>query len=97
LVRNFREQPQAHQIVLHAPAGITATPAKFEGKVAEEATGRYPFKLAIAPGVKDGVYLVSFDITLDGQRHGELFDMIVQVGNPPPGSTAAGAGTKPGY
>jgi len=98
LVRNFRERPQSHRIMLHAPPGITAAPGKLEGEVAAESTGRFPLKLSVDRGMKEGVYLVAFDITLDGQRHGELFDMIVQVGNPPAGSPpVGGAGNKPGY
>ncbi len=97
LVRNFRERPQAHAIAIHAPPGITVTPAKFEGKVAEESTSRFPCKISAEKGMKEGVYLVAFDITLDGQRQGELFDMIVQVGNPPPSVSAPGGPAKPGY
>jgi len=32
-----------------------------------------------APNAKAGVHLVAFDVTLDGQRYGERFDLMVGV------------------
>jgi hypothetical protein len=81
-VRNFRDRPQQHRIAMHTPPGITAEPAVLEGRVAAESIGRFPLKLSALKQMPEGVHLAAFDITLDGARHGELFDMIVHVGNP---------------
>ena len=79
LVRNFRDRPQKHRIELHAPPGLSAKPGVLEGTVAAGQTGRFPVELVADAGIAPGVRIVAFDITLDGHRHGELFDFIAIV------------------
>jgi hypothetical protein len=45
------------------------------------AQSRKPCKarIAAAPDAKPGVHLVGLDLTMDGRRYGELFDVIVEV------------------
>jgi glyoxylase-like metal-dependent hydrolase (beta-lactamase superfamily II) len=97
LVRNFRDRPQKHRIAIHAPPGITVETPVFEGEVAAESTARFPLKLSALKKMPEGLQIVAFDITLDGVRHGELFDMIVHVGTPAaaPPPAAPAKGTKP--
>ena len=79
-VRNFRDQPQKHHIRLRLPPGVTAEPAILEGTV--EARSRKPFKVKITADsarMPAGVQMVPMDITLDGNRHGELFDFLIQA------------------
>ena len=79
LVRNFCDRPQKHRVELHTPPGLTATPAFLEGSVAAGQTAAFAVELVAAPGVAAGVHLVALDVTLDGHRHGELFDFVAVV------------------
>ncbi|MCY3021980.1 MAG: MBL fold metallo-hydrolase [Planctomycetota bacterium] len=78
-VRNFRKRQQQHRIVIHAPDGLSAEPALLEGTVEREATLKVPLRLKAADSAPAGVHIVAFDVTLDGQRYGEWFDVIVNV------------------
>jgi len=80
-VRNFHKRPQQHCIAVHTPEGLTAEPAVLEGTVEPEATLKVPVRLkaAAAGAPPPGVYIVAFDVTADGQRYGEWFDVIVNV------------------
>lgn len=79
-VRNFRATPQRHRIELKLPPGLTAEPAVLEGTIDAESRQSYPVKLTVNRHlVPSGVQLVPFDITLDGHRHGELFDFLIRV------------------
>jgi glyoxylase-like metal-dependent hydrolase (beta-lactamase superfamily II) len=78
-VRNFRPRVQVHRIEVHAPPGIEADPPRLEGELASEARKPFPLKLRAAADAKPGVRIVAFDVTLDGRRYGERFDVIVEV------------------
>ena len=78
-VRNHRDRPQKHHIVLKLPPGIAAEPAILEGSV--DAKSRKAFKVILTADsnrVATGVQMIPFDITLDGKRYGERFDFLVQ-------------------
>ena len=81
-VRNFRDRPQRHAIRLRLPEGVTAEPAVLEGVVGPESRERFAVRLR-ADGAGSGVRMIPFDITLDGERRGELFDFLVRTGEPP--------------
>jgi glyoxylase-like metal-dependent hydrolase (beta-lactamase superfamily II) len=77
-VRNFRDTPQDHRIVLQLPPGLQAEPSVLEGAVGPKS--RASFKVKLIPNLAElppGVQMVPMDITLDGKRHGQLFDFIV--------------------
>ena len=96
-VRNFRETAQKHRIIVRTPEGISAQPQILEGEVPSETTRRFPLKLSVAPGVKDGVYIVSFDTALDGKRYGEWFDLMLQVGTAKEAAPQKAPEVKKGY
>ena len=52
-----------------------------EATVAAKSRQSYPVKLTIVDrkALPQGVQIVPFDITLDGKRHGELFDFVVRT------------------
>lgn len=83
LVKNFRDRPQKHRIALHAPAGITFDPPIVAGMAAAEETVRVPLTVKAAADAKPGLHIVGLDITRDGERLGELFDLLVHVGDVP--------------
>ena len=39
----------------------------------------FTVRVTAAPDAKPGIHLLALDITRDGQRHGELFDAILEV------------------
>lgn len=85
LVRNFKEGPQTHKIELRAPAGLRVEPGVIEGRLEDAGIARFPMKLHASSQASPGLHMVTFDITRDGQRWGELFDFIAWVG-PEPGN-----------
>ena len=82
-VRNFRSTEQQHDIALVLPEGITAESAILSGTVPPESRRTYSIILeADTDSVTQGLQIVPFDITLDGKRHGQLFDFVLQTTNP---------------
>jgi glyoxylase-like metal-dependent hydrolase (beta-lactamase superfamily II) len=78
-VRNFHDREQSHRIEIHTPEGITAEPAVLEGKLAANARGAFPVRLSASETAPVAVRIAAFDITLDGRRYGERFDVIVET------------------
>ena len=77
-VRNHRSAEQKHRIVLKLPPGLEASPAVLEGTVAGRSRQTFPVSITVKErgAVLPGVQIVTFDITLDDQRYGELFDFV---------------------
>jgi hypothetical protein len=48
-----------------------------EGELPAET--RRPSKIRVRGEGEPGVKIVAFDITMDGRRYGQLFDLIVEV------------------
>jgi hypothetical protein len=78
-IRNFRDRAQHHLIEIHTPPGLHAEPTLLEGNLPANSRAPFPFRLTASGEVELGVHLIAFDVTLDGQRDGELFDCIVSV------------------
>lgn len=84
-IRNFRDRPQTHRVVLETPPGIMAEPSVLEGIVAANSRERFEVKLRRVNGTAPpGVGVVAMDITLDDQRYGQWFDFMIHVGPSPP-------------
>lgn len=82
-VRNFRDTPQEHRVVLQLPPGVNAEPAILEGSVGPKSRQSFKIKLTADPAILPaGVQMVPMDITLDGKRYGQLFDFIIQAKEP---------------
>jgi glyoxylase-like metal-dependent hydrolase (beta-lactamase superfamily II) len=79
-VRNFRDRPQHHHVALKLPPGVTAEPAILDDTIEPKSRQTFQVKLTADPArVPAGVQIVPFDITLDGQRKGQLFDFLLQA------------------
>jgi glyoxylase-like metal-dependent hydrolase (beta-lactamase superfamily II) len=79
-IRNFRDRPQRHSIRLHLPAGISAEPSLLEGELPARGRVQVPVKLRVNRSLADQAQsTVLFDITLDGQRYGDLFDFMLRT------------------
>ena len=85
-VRNHRNRPQSHRVVLKLPPGIEANPAVLDGNVSAKSRQMFPVKLTVKDraALPKGVQIIPFDITLDGKRYGELFDFVFQAKEPVP-------------
>ncbi len=78
-VRNFLPRPQSNRIRVHVPPGMEVEPPVLDGMVEAKSRNSSPLRVSVASDLRPGVYLVAFDVTLDGKRYGEWFDMIVSV------------------
>ena len=83
-IRNFRDVTQQHRVELCLPDGVSASPPVLAGEVPAHARKSLQVTLRReeagnrkANDVK--IQIVPFDMTLDGQRYGQLFDMILRV------------------
>lgn len=79
VVRNFREGEQRHRIAIATPPGIVADPPVLEGVLKGHSRQSFPVQLRAEPGAEPGLRIVGFDITLDGRRYGQWFDMLVDI------------------
>jgi len=89
-VRNFRDQAQRHSIRLRLPPGITATPSILEGTVPAKSRKQFKVELkATSAQTATGLQVIPFDITLDENHYGELFDFLVHT-KPAPAEASKG-------
>ena len=78
-IRNFRRGRQRHHIEVHTERGLAAEPAVLEGYIPGKARQTNSVRLKASEQASTGVQIVGFDVTLDGRRYGERFDMIVEI------------------
>ncbi|MEM7393399.1 MAG: MBL fold metallo-hydrolase, partial [Verrucomicrobiota bacterium] len=79
-IRNFRGMPQRHRVELKLPPGVTAEPQVLEGTLQPESQAVFKVHLrADTEKARKGIQIVPFDITLDGKRYGELFDVLIRT------------------
>jgi glyoxylase-like metal-dependent hydrolase (beta-lactamase superfamily II) len=77
-LRNFRNRNQRHRIEVRTPPGIIAEPSMLEGDLEKESRGSFPVRLRANQELPPGVSIIAFDVTLDGERYGERFDLIIE-------------------
>ena len=78
-VRNFRSRKQTHRVEIHTPPGVVAEPAVLEGTLAGSSRASFPVRIRAAADADPGVRIVALDVTLDGHRYGERFDLVVGI------------------
>lgn len=79
IIRNHRDRVESHRIEIKLLAGWTATPLVLEGQIAAREKHKTEIVLCVSAETEPGLYLITFDISLDGRRYGEWFDMVVEV------------------
>ena len=79
IVRNFLDVPTVYEIKLVCPTGIRFDPSVATLRVEAGAARRLPVRVTAAKDAVQGLALVAIDITQDGVRRGQLFDVIVNV------------------
>ena len=92
-IRNFRDRPQEHRVRLNSPPGISVEPAELSGKIGPDMRMKFPVTLTAAANAPEGMGMLAFDVTLDGNRYGEWFDMQLWVGTPPAAGPSAPGNT----
>lgn len=83
-VRNFLRAKQNHRIEVHTAPDLGVEPGVLSGALAGESRAKFPLRLKAAPDARPGVRIVAFDVTLDGRRYGERFDLVVGIDSPEP-------------
>jgi glyoxylase-like metal-dependent hydrolase (beta-lactamase superfamily II) len=92
MLRNFEDRDLEFSVTFRCPAGLSVEPPSVTRKVAAESTAAVPVTLKVSADAAPGLRIVSMDITRAGRRHGELFDFIAFVGDPPPRRPGRGSG-----
>jgi glyoxylase-like metal-dependent hydrolase (beta-lactamase superfamily II) len=76
-VRNFHDRPQTYRVALHMPDGLRIVPAIIEQRIPASSTVRIPVRVETVATTTRGVHLVALDVTVEGKRHGPLFDFVI--------------------
>jgi len=79
VARNFLDQPTVYDVRIACPPGITVAPAQAALRVEPGGVKRLPLEFAAAADAPDGLSLAALDITHDGARRGQLFDVVLVV------------------
>jgi hypothetical protein len=80
-VKNFLDVPTVYEIKLVCPPGIRIDPSVATLRVDAGAVRRLPVRVSAAQNAAAGLAIAAIDITQDGVRRGQLFDLIVNVGS----------------
>jgi hypothetical protein len=78
-VRNFDRSRREQRIEIHTPPGLMAEPGLIASLLSGNSRQAFPARLRAAPKVVPGRHLVALDVTWDGRRLGQRFDLIVDV------------------
>jgi hypothetical protein len=81
VVKNFLDVPTVYEIKLVCPPGIRIDPSVATLRVDAGAVRRLPVRVSAAQNAAAGLAIAAIDITQDGVRRGQLFDLIVNVGS----------------
>lgn len=79
VIRNFSNDKQQHHVKIHTPAGIVSNPAFLEGIMEGNSIQSFPVKYTAEDVALEGINMLSFDISINGKRYGELFDAVINV------------------
>jgi glyoxylase-like metal-dependent hydrolase (beta-lactamase superfamily II) len=79
VVRNFSETASKYRIEIHTPSGILGEPACLEVKIDGNSRKSFPVRLAASDDPAEGISIVAFDVTMEGKRFGEWFDMALEI------------------
>ncbi|MFM9197432.1 MAG: hypothetical protein ACKOWG_17170, partial [Planctomycetia bacterium] len=79
IVRNFLDVPSIYELKIVCPPGIRFDPSVATLRVEAGGSRSLPVRVSAAADAAAGLSLVAIDITQDGVRRGQLFDVIVNV------------------
>ena len=81
VVRNFLDVPMVYEIKLACPPGLRFDPSVATLRVEAGGLRRLPVRVSAASNASAGLALVAIDVSQDGVRRGQLFDVIVNCGS----------------
>jgi glyoxylase-like metal-dependent hydrolase (beta-lactamase superfamily II) len=79
IIRNFLKKEGIYNFKIHTPAGFEANPNFIDNKIGSNSQFTISMKLSTSSDVNAGNYIIPIDVTRDGKRYGELFDLFVEV------------------
>lgn len=79
VVKNFLDVPTVYEIKLACPKGITVDPSVAVLRVEAGENRRLPLRVSAATNAAAGLAIIGIDVSQDGVRCGQLFDVIVHV------------------
>lgn len=79
VARNFLDAATVYDVSIVCPPGVTVAPARAALRVEPGATRRLPLVFTAAADAPEGVATAALDITHDGVRRGQLFDVVLVV------------------
>jgi glyoxylase-like metal-dependent hydrolase (beta-lactamase superfamily II) len=80
-VHNWLAKEVPHRLSLHLPEGLAADEPVLAGATSAGGDRVYRVKLTADNKAAHGMRIVAIDATLNGQRLGEWFDFLVQIGD----------------
>jgi glyoxylase-like metal-dependent hydrolase (beta-lactamase superfamily II) len=78
-VRNFSDKEESHVIEIHTPPGIFCNPCILKATVNANSIQTYPVGVYSNKDVLASLYILGLDVTLNGKRFGELFDVLIEI------------------
>lgn len=78
-VRNFEHVKDTHVVEIHTPQGISCDPCTLADTLNANSTGIYPVRIIAAKDIAPDLYILGLDVTLNGKRHGEWFDALIEI------------------
>ena len=79
VARNFLDVATVYEVAIVCPPGVTVAPARAALRLEPGATRRLPLVFTAAADAPAGVASAALDITHDGVRRGQLFDVVLVV------------------
>jgi hypothetical protein len=79
VARNFLDEATVYDVRLVCPPGISVAPAQAALRVEPGGVKRLPLTFTAAADAPAGLSLVALDVTHDGVRRGQLFDVVILV------------------
>ena len=79
VARNFLDVATVYEVAIVCPPGVTVAPARAALRLEPGATRRLPLVFTAAADAPAGVATAALDITHDGARRGQLFDVVLVV------------------
>jgi glyoxylase-like metal-dependent hydrolase (beta-lactamase superfamily II) len=78
-VRNFLKRPQVYRVEIRTPDGVLVRPNFIERSIPPEAAVQIPIVIEALSTIAAGVHVVALDISIEGERHGPLFDFMIGI------------------
>lgn len=79
VVRNFLDKPSVYEVRVVCEPGVSVAPATAALRVPPGEIKTLPLTFSAAADAATGLALAALDITHDGVRRGQLFDVVLNI------------------